>query len=276
MSISSCTDTTIGSQIWRYELDDLEPSDRDRFEMHLMVCEVCRHEVSQMLPAIGAVREHRTDILERLQSEGVTYETLCNEIRASAHRETASISWWSRMVGWLLQWRRSWVLAPAIGAAALVAVLFLNQPHDRYAGLLEFEPLLFERHAARGTEEMNPLDPFSKGMDAYCAGDYVKAIENLNQVVAVDAKNDTAWLYLGVSYYLQKDAHQAVGSLKHVTSSVNPVVRDAACWYVAQAFLLDNQADSTLAWIEQVDRESRWSSKADVLATKLWRLKKNR
>jgi hypothetical protein len=245
-----------------------------------MVCEACRHEVSKMLPAIGVIRERRTDLLARLQGEGVTYEALRKEIRDSldtdANQEMVHTSWLSRLIQWLSQWRRSWVLAPAIGAVAIAAVMVImwRQPHNAYVGLLEFEPLLYERNGARAIEARKKGDLFGEGMDAYCTGDYAKAAEHLSQVVARDSKNDSAWLYLGVSHYLHKDARPAITALRHVSSSVIPGVRDAAQWYIAEAFLLNNQADSTLQILEQVDRESRWSPKADLLATKLWTMKR--
>ncbi|MBI5058901.1 tetratricopeptide repeat protein [candidate division KSB1 bacterium] len=282
MNAASCTDTAIGCHIWRYELGDLKPDERERFEVHLMECEVCRHEVFTMLPAMGALRQRRVELLARLQDEGVTYEAICSEIRAIAvsdsNRKSPYSAWWSRQVQWLSQWRRSWVLAPAIGAAAIVAILVLmwSYPRKAYLGLLEFEPLLYERHGVREMEAPKPGDFFSEGMDAYCTGDYERAATLLSQAVTHDSENDSAWLYLGVSYYLQEDAGPALKALRQATSSTSPGVRNAGQWYLAQAFLLNNQADSALEVLEQVDRESRWSPRADLLATKLWKLKGTR
>ena len=279
MSNVSCSDMTIGGQIWRYELDDLEPAERERFESHLMVCAACRSDVAKMLPVIETIRTNRADLLTRLQSEGITFEKLRAEIGdATEHtveQETISASWRSRLTHWRAGWRRSWVLVPAMAVAVIGMVMLIlwNPRHSAYLGLLKFEPLLYERHGARGNEALEKSDPFSQAMDAYSAGDYRKATSRLSRVVTRDPANATGWLYLGVSHYLRKHAPPAIRALRHAASSTDPGLRDAAQWYLAQALLLNNQADSAVVRLNGLDKSSRWSSQADSLAmnVKTWK-----
>jgi tetratricopeptide (TPR) repeat protein len=280
MNNSSCTDAAIGSQIWRYELNDLKPDERARFEKHLMDCDVCLNEVLRMMPAIRALRLNRPEVLTRLEASGITYEGARDEILdASEAQRKNSVSYHlSRLLHQLRVWRRPWVIAPAMALAviSILLVVLWHQPHDRYVSLLEFDPLFYERQGPRGMITQGVSAEFTKGMDAYYTGNYSTAVSLLSQAVSRDSTDLTAWLYLGVSDYLLKNAPGAISTLRRVVSSQDRGTYSDAQWYLAQAFLLNNQPDSAWQRLEDVERTSPWSPKADLLRVKLKKLRDRR
>ncbi len=280
MNKTICIDSSLGSQIWRYELDDLDAAERERFEEHLMVCAACRAELTKMAPAIDAIRSNRADLLSNLETDGVSFDQISAEISGKRispeHRMSSAAGSPSRLAEWLAVWRRPWVFAPSLAAvtAVVLMVIFWSPRQSIYLGALRFEPLLYERNAGRGNEALRGHDPFVEGMDAYCTNDFRGAESRLSKAVRRDPANMTAWLYLGVSRYMGQKPRAAIKALRRAGSSADVTIHDSAQWYLAQAFLLNNQADSALARINGLESTSRWRPDADCLVVRLksWRV----
>ncbi|TKJ39759.1 hypothetical protein CEE37_10805 [candidate division LCP-89 bacterium B3_LCP] len=76
------------------------------------------------------------------------------------------------------------------------------------------------------------------------------------------------WLYLGVSYYVDRQAHSAVKSLSEAEKLTVNTLNDRAKWYLAQAYLLSEDPHNAIPLLEELkNSDSEYLKKADELLT---------
>jgi len=272
--MTQCTNEEIGRLIAQYELGELSDEECDRFEEHLMECDFCLGELEQMRPIVSALRQDRVEIRDALRHEGISFETLKEELLS---RSRVNRSVFGKVMQAATQalssLRQTRVLIPAISMLfALVLIrMYYWPPHigtsetNPYERILTFESLPYQLLELRGTA--GEADPsFDEGMKAYLEGNYGDAIVNLRNAVEKAPENGSWWLYLGVCYYLERDAKAAVKALARADTLAQFSDKTRARWYLAQAHLLNgdaNQAIPLLQWL--IDQEKTYAGKADSL-----------
>jgi len=246
-----CNHPNDGSLLIQYILNLLNDEDRCRFEEHLMNCESCRSDLSKADPEFAAIGAYKERIVEALHKEGISFERLRREL-ISAKRKKGIFQEFlgelSETVDWLFRTKR---LALVVGAVAIVllTVLLLKDLHqdNPYLPMLSFEKFVYQELSTRDqapTISVNPL--FSKGMKAYNENDYENAAKIFMDATQLSPHEWSVWFFLGLSYYLDKQA-----KIK---------------WYLAQAYLLNNDPNSAspyLLWLKE--KPGDYSSKADIL-----------
>jgi len=260
-----------GSLMIQYVLNLLSEEDRCRFEEHLMSCEKCRLDLIQSDPVLASIGTHRVQLVEALHQEGISFEGLRQELLAAKEKTETSqefASKASQVLGWLFHGRR-WVPIAGIVAIVLLIVLLpkVPQPTSPYMSMLSFEKYAYQDSPTRAglsTSSTNPL--FSKGLQAYNDGDYKNAAAILKEVTEESPKEWSGWFFLGVSYYLDKQAKPAIASLL-VADSLNKFAMEIEIkWYLSQAYLLDNDPGSALPYLQWVEgKPGDYSSKAKAL-----------
>jgi predicted Zn-dependent protease len=143
-----------------------------------------------------------------------------------------------------------------------------SNPANPYSSYVSFEPLV--PLMMRGGTTTAGERFFGDGMSDYSRGDYNSAAKNLT--LAVRSAPDKAhwWLYLGVSYFLDRQPTLAVSALEKADMLAPNTLKPAARWYLAQAYLLAAKPDKALpllAWIS--DQKAEYASHADSLATQV-------
>jgi tetratricopeptide (TPR) repeat protein len=148
--------------------------------------------------------------------------------------------------------RAGWAFgALAAAAAGIVAILVL--PGDGGRGgledLAELAPL--EVQWPRGGAGHAP--DFRSGLQAYQARAYAEAEEHLRRHVAADPGDPEALLFLGSTYLLQRRPEQAIATLEAAAErSDDSFFLQESGWLLAQAYLLDGDAEGARGELERV------------------------
>jgi predicted Zn-dependent protease len=157
-----------------------------------------------------------------------------------------------------------------IGAFALLPIapshqMFRPRHVNPYLAHLSFEQLPAEQ--MRGPRVTVGEQFFTDAMNDYRHGDYNSSIKNLKFAVRHAANRAQWWLYLGVSYFLNRQGEFAVAALKNADFLAPQDLKPTARWYLAQAYLLGENVDKAmplLKWISE--QKSDYATAADSLA----------
>lgn len=274
-----CTDEEIGRLITFYELDQLGEKDRCRFEEHILECEFCFQELREMRPVVYIMREQKAQILERLAQGGVrlarqtpgALEARRSELRS---RIFALIGEKFRQLAGGFGRPVVWVPAVAVAALVLLLVLPVNR-HNPYLPYLDHERAPYNKVTFRGltTPRDEARNLFDQGMEKYLQGDYAQAAEYLTRAAELAPDESAYWLYLGVSYYLDRQPKQAAEALTHALSAKDQDVRVNAEWYLAQAYLFKGEATRATPLLEEIARKGgEYASRADSLISQINRV----
>jgi tetratricopeptide (TPR) repeat protein len=138
-------------------------------------------------------------------------------------------------------------------------------PYEPY---ISFEPLV--PLVLRGATSTAGEQYFNEGMGDYGRGNYNSAVKNLKLAVRTAPDQAHWWLYLGVSYFLDRQPVLAVSALERADFLASPELKPAARWYLAQAYLLAAKPDKALpmlAWVS--DQKAEYATRADSLSTQI-------
>jgi TolA-binding protein len=188
---------------------------------------------------------------------------LSSVIAAEGFPPPPTPSVWAKWGGW------------AIGTAFVLALLtagyfwaesrdmFLSEHQKRSKSALEpLENVLFLPNEGEGLADLQ------SGMKAYDAGRYRDAARALTAYVA-QRPDPSANVYLGVSHLLSGKTERAITPLTEAAKSPEPPVQEAALWYLALAYLADNQPDAARKTLEGIPPDSVFGEKAQTLLTDL-------
>ena len=269
---NKCIAPEVGRLLTQYELGQLEQEEQDRFEEHLMDCDLCRRELEEMLPIITAIRGHKAEVAKALHSEGISFKSLKKQLLISrqTHRvKTRSIEYTrGRVLTWFKNIGKLRILVPA---AVMVTTLFLfvtllQYPKSPYLPYLSFQRLPYRLEKLRGEEATQGEQLFHQGMNDYLRGNYKGASNSLKRAVEKDPNNGIWWLYLGVCYYLNHQSKRAIGALTKADSLTQYSQKVRSRWYLAQAYLLEGDADRAIPLLEWIrDQKMGYSAQADSL-----------
>jgi tetratricopeptide (TPR) repeat protein len=234
-------------------------------------------EFKEFSSVAGLMYDERAALARELDAQGISFAVLKRDMvrdagtspsrNADAARTLPEI-----LFGWA---RRPLVWAPALGVAALIflTTLFMPDGGSRFSPLLNRTILPFASTTLRGGGEAER--EFGLARDAYNKKSYPEASIHFAQTVKLDPQNGDAWLYLGVSQYLTKDA-AAIGSLLRAESVVGGDAEKLAHtrWYLALAYLDAGDADHGMLRLEQVlTQRGAHAQEAEVLKVKVMAVK---
>jgi tetratricopeptide (TPR) repeat protein len=271
--MNPCTNEDIGDFITLYELDALEEEDKVRFEDHMMECSFCSSELVSMQQSIDTLAANKQEILRELAEEGISFEANKEAIegrpRKKARRTVIRESFGEKVqkfLGDLLQPRQ---LIPATALTAIL-IFFLAVPKgpspNPYLPLLTFEKAFYQDQVQRGATISDAESEFKAGMALYIQDDYSGAINHLSASVTADPTRGDYWLYLGISYFLDKQAGPAISALEHAQELCEPVLRNRALWYQSQAHLLAEEPESAATLLQLlVDQQLEYAAEAEAL-----------
>ncbi len=274
--MNECIDPQVGAFITQYEMGQLGDEERDRFEEHLMECDFCRHELEEMLPTISTMRRHKAEIAQGLHVEGISLESLRERLLALSRpdriQKTSPKNVWEKILQGLKAFSKPRILAPAVvvvTALLLFAILPLfHHPDNPYLTYLSFEKLPYRPQKLRGEMVTEAEHLFHEGMNDYLVEDYKDAIANLKNAVEKAPDNGSWWLYLGICYYLDRQAERAIEALTKADGLTQYSLNAKSRWYLAQAYLLQGDADRAVPLLEGIrDQRRTYATQADSLLT---------
>jgi predicted Zn-dependent protease len=130
------------------------------------------------------------------------------------------------------------------------------------AVLQPLENVLFLPSSGQGIADLQ------MGMAAYEAGRYAEAARLLDGYVSHNPDN-SARVYLGVAYLFSGQSKQAIPPLADVAQSPEPPIREAALWYLALAYLENNNSRAAVQALEAIPPDGLYGSQAQELLKKL-------
>ncbi len=116
--------------------------------------------------------------------------------------------------------------------------------------------------------EHDSLQVLQKAMEAYDAGQYARA-SRLLEAYLKDNNDSAARLFLGVCYLLDQRPEQAISTLATAAQSQEVPVQEAALWYLALAYLENNQPVMAKQILEAISVESIYREEAKALLEKM-------
>ena len=262
-----CGNSNDGSLLIQYTLNLLDEEDRYRFEVHMMSCEFCRLELSKGDPETAFIGVRKEHIVEALHEEGISFERLKEELTAAKRKKRVFQSFLgdlSEKIAWLFRPR---VLVPAGVIAVVLLIVMLpkhSEPDNVYLSMLSFDKFAYQELSTRAmgsTFSMSPL--FTVGMKAYSENDYGNAAKILKEATQESPEKWDYWFYLGVSYYLDKQAEPAIAALLEADKLNQYALEIEIKWFLAQSYLLIKDSNSALVhlrWLE--DKPGEYSSRA--------------
>jgi hypothetical protein len=168
---------------------------------------------------------------------------------------------------------RTWM---GLGAAALVVLLgwfgyqwssgtgfFSSEAKELAASTLRpLENVLFLPSQGAG------LTDLQAGMAAYDAGKYEDAARLLSAYER-SRPDQAVQVYLGVSLLFSDRSADAVRPLAEASMSPEPPVQEAACWYLALAYLAQDKPDAAQQALSRIPADGIFGAQAQTLLTQL-------
>jgi hypothetical protein len=219
--------------------------------------------------------QHNREILESLQSKGVTFETTSDELlERTTRRKIPSESLWDKFSDFI---RINWFPKAAIPAMAVVVAVVLilvlpksPMPDNPYYKYLSFEKAPYIPLGDTRVMETEAQRLFSDGMRLYQEDNFNGAIPILERTVELDSTVGKYLLYLGICYYLDHQPASAIESLDEATKKLDTVQRNRALWYLAQAYLLDGDAASSVPILQILsNRNLEYAKEANYVLGKI-------
>ncbi len=287
-----CLDQEKGDLLAAFEMGLLSSEERKQFENHLLECAACQERLYEMSPYLAAVLEDPAGAVSALDAATAA----APDAAAGLERDWdpfAEQSGWEtrravslpgagilRRLGTTLEdlftWR-VWVPATVVAVLVLAVVFHFGGDSDGFRHFARLEPVPYVLLDTRaGETEAERL--FSEGMTRYVAGRYGEAADLLAESVALqDAElpggaSDQARFYLGLSLLLRGDAAAAREPLARAGGSPVPAVAERAHWFLAQAYLLQEDPRAAIGPLEALaDSGLVYSGRATEQLTELRR-----
>jgi tetratricopeptide (TPR) repeat protein len=127
-------------------------------------------------------------------------------------------------------------------------------------------------------EEENDL--LTIGMSAYSHQDYMIAILHLEEFINLENSSESnkrnALIYIGITNLALGNINKAIHNFNKITQQ-NPTFREAAQWYLALAYLKQNNLENCNQQLKiiQDDKQHEYHARAENLLGKAKNLKKN-
>jgi len=268
--MKECTNKKIGQLIASYELGLLNEREKTRFENHALECPHCLEELERLYPKLKTLYENRQEILSALQPRDIDITDLEIELplEFSEPKKTKVFKLiWGR--------RRNRMLVPAFGLAVVVALclVLIHKPggeQNPYLPYLSFKKAPYLSIAETRVSQTTTEKFFDDGMQSYKNDNFNSAIGNLKKAAELDSNKTKTWLYLGISHYLNHQPIPAIEALQKAEEIADPVQKNMAYWYRAQAYLLLEDPALSIPLLKNLaDQGLEYSDEAKDLLVKI-------
>ena len=276
--MTGCINEELGHLITFYEMDALSDDDRLRFENHLLDCPFCRSEASRMFPLYRTLDQSKPQILAELQATGINFDSIKRQMLATSQRSEATEPsgplFWRKLILAVQGMHMPGEVIPALAGTALLLLLIFLPAHppqvNPYSEWLSFEKAYYQPQNDRAPSNTAAEEAFQQGMEFYQKNNFRAAIALLGKAVQEDSLEGRFWLYLGISYYLDHQAAQAVTALTKAELLSEPAQRNRARWYLAQAYLLEQDTVRCIPLLKSLINEGfEYSEEADSLLIRI-------
>ncbi len=229
-----------GRLVERYVAGSLGGLERDRFEDHLLACDVCQADIRA-----GAA------------------------IRAELATDAAAVP--------RAKARRRWLVPVALAAAAIVAIaVFVPRRGDSRLTALGriIEPPIYLGVELRGAPQRAD-SLFDAAMTAYAAHDYAAAASGLEQALSAGVDSAPSLFFLGASRLVTDQPDAAAAAFRGVIALGESPYLPEAHYYLAKSLLREGKADVALRELRMVQSsDSTVVAGAVALADSITRLVK--
>ena len=271
--MNKCTNPKVGELIMQYELGALSDEACLRFDEHLMECDYCLSELKNMSPVIEAMRDSGEKIAEGLHRQGISLASIEKTPVKKRVQSKGIVERFKNLLQDLFQrfdaLLRPRVLVPATLVAGAMVLFVMLSPVFRsgnpYLYHLSFDKLPYEAGDLRETTSDAHVF-FNQGMANYKNDNFEDAITDLKKAVEL-TPDEGEWLqYLGVCYYLDRQAQPAIETLTKADSLTAFFQKLRIRWYLSQALLLNDEADRAIPYLEWIVAQNKeYVSQAETL-----------
>jgi len=267
--MEDCTNKKIGHLIASYELGLLDERDKARFENHALECVHCRRELNRLYPKLNLLHENRQDILNHLQANG--FEVPDQE-QKSEKRITEPMA--RRSYRLLNGLKNRKVMVPAFGLVVvlMISLILIRKPasDNPYLPYLSFKKAPYTSLEGSRDNQTEAERLFVEGMNSYSTDKFKEAAGYLQKSADLNSKSARTWLYLGISYYLDRQPASAIEVLDKAEEIADPVQKNWAIWYKAQAYILNGNPSSSIPLLQTLAEQGmEYSSEARKLLEKM-------
>ncbi|MGH7598248.1 MAG: tetratricopeptide repeat protein [bacterium] len=245
-------------QMLGYVEKKLSPAQRSEVERHLTSCEFCSEamegfavfpEKAKLRPMVESLNEQiearyaaeaepevRLSLADRWQSAVASVrsgiETVTEALATPRHNL-----------------RLAYVVASVL-FVGIVSVLYLGRQTANEKLFVEYyQTYPNVAPSVRGELTEGKLQ---NAMQQYDAGNFKAALKLLQEILAAEPDNAAANFYAGVAYLKVEDSERAVTGLQKVITLNDPKFSEPAEWYLALAFLQQDDLEKTRAMLEAI------------------------
>jgi hypothetical protein len=245
-------------QMLGYVEQTLSPAKRVEVEKRLTACEFCSEalegfaafpEKTNLRPMVESLNE-RIQARDAVEAEPEARLSLADRLQSIADSIRGGME---AVIDALATPRRNLRLAYVVASVFLVgivSVLYLGRETANEKLFAEYyQPYPNVASSVRGELSEEKL---RDAMQQYDAGDFKAALKLLQGILVAEPDNATAQFYAGVSHLKLKDAEKALTSLQKVSTLGDAKFSEPAEWYLALAFLQQNDLEKTRARLEAI------------------------
>jgi tetratricopeptide (TPR) repeat protein len=249
-------------QMAAYAEQSLSKEARADVEVHLALCAFCREAMEGVLafsnaPKLRAMVESLNEEIAQRAAPQIDAEEspsfISSSIESLKAAATSVRDGFEEIVSLLAAPARNLRLAYVVAAVfvlGFVSVLYFNRGRANEKLFAEFyQPYPNIASSVRGELTEGKLQD---ALQQYDAGDFNAALRRLQETLAAEPNDATANFYAGVSYLKVEDSERAVASLQKAIALNDPKFSAPAHWYLALAFLQQNDLAQTRATLEAV------------------------
>lgn len=243
----TCREPKTGALIARYEMGLLSDEERRRFETHLLECDACFQDYYQFAPVAEVISRERAALRTALAREGRSwFASLWEQVRELISLPASSPG---------LSPALTWGLAVVVALVVLFVLLPVPEAYEELAMIEPFPYQHFELRLRGPQQRSTWRRTFDAGMRAYSDGDYLLAMQKLEEAHELNPDDVETRFFLGVSALLSDRPETGIPHLQAVVEE--PTLPPGAVrWYLARALFLEGaygRAEEQLEELAQMD-----------------------
>ncbi|MFB6318426.1 tetratricopeptide repeat protein [Saccharicrinis sp. FJH54] len=213
-------------QLERYILNLMDEDERQTMDAGIQSDAVLRDKVNEIRQLMEGIQEAELrEIMNQFHQE-------IEKNRSSGRKRTVFL--FSRPFA---------VAASVIVILALSVYLFMRPDRNQrlFADYYRTDPGLVTAMSSSNADY-----EFDRGMVDFKTGDYQAAIKRWQPLLDSRPESDTLNYFIGSAYLAVRDAGSAIPKLEKVAEEMHSDFRNDASWYLALAYLLNNQNEKAI------------------------------
>jgi len=245
-------------QMLGYVEKTLSPVKRAEAEKHLTACEFCSEAMEGFatfpekakLPAMVESLNEQIEARYTVEAEPEAGLSLADRWQSVVASLRNGIETVIEILATPRQNLRFAYVVASVFLVGIVSVLYLgkDQPNEKlFAEYYQTYPNIASSVRGELTE-----GKLQDALQQYDAGDFKATLSLLQEILVAEPDNAAANFYAGVSYLKIEKADRAVASLQKVLALNDSKFSEPAEWYLALAFLQQNDLEKTRAALEAI------------------------